>query len=174
MLLAARDEPTSVSELAALMGTTKQAASKLVESMVAAGYVQRGAGERWRVGGGTTRARVGNRAAGHLAEQLALRKLIADTHLRDCQGGFPRRCGGVRGRLADASLAELREWRAARSPCCRRGRQSGMEVPAVVRRSRVPRLVSCLRVDPQAMKAAAPPGASTGPPQVRSSMHNLA
>jgi DNA-binding MarR family transcriptional regulator len=42
VLLAARDEPTSVSELAALMGTTKQAASKLVETMVAAGYVQRG------------------------------------------------------------------------------------------------------------------------------------
>lgn len=30
-----------MSELAALMGTTKQAASKLVETMVAAGYVQR-------------------------------------------------------------------------------------------------------------------------------------
>ena len=42
VLLAARDQPTSVSELAALMGTTKQAASKLVEAMVAAGYVQRG------------------------------------------------------------------------------------------------------------------------------------
>ena len=42
VLLAARDQPTSVSELAALMGTTKQAASKLVETMVAAGYVQRG------------------------------------------------------------------------------------------------------------------------------------
>src|SRR6266568_965987 len=44
VLLAARDQPTSVSELAALMGTTKQAASKLVETMVAAGYVQRGVG----------------------------------------------------------------------------------------------------------------------------------
>ncbi len=44
VLLAARDQPTSVSELAALMGTTKQAASKLVEAMVSAGYVQRGVG----------------------------------------------------------------------------------------------------------------------------------
>ena len=31
VLLAARDQPTSVTELAALMGMTKQAASKLVE-----------------------------------------------------------------------------------------------------------------------------------------------
>jgi len=46
VLLAARDQPTSVSELAALMGITKQAASKLVETMVAAGYVQRGVGAR--------------------------------------------------------------------------------------------------------------------------------
>ena len=46
VLLAARDQPTSVSELAALMGTTKQAASKLVEAMVAAGYVQRGTDAR--------------------------------------------------------------------------------------------------------------------------------
>jgi DNA-binding MarR family transcriptional regulator len=44
VLLAARDQPTSVSELAALMGTTKQAASKLVEAMVVAGYVERGVG----------------------------------------------------------------------------------------------------------------------------------
>jgi DNA-binding MarR family transcriptional regulator len=43
VLLAARDRPTSASELAALMGTTKQAASKLVETMVADGYVRRGA-----------------------------------------------------------------------------------------------------------------------------------
>jgi DNA-binding MarR family transcriptional regulator len=46
VLLAARDQPTSVSELAVLMGTTKQAASKLVEAMVAAGYVQRGTDAR--------------------------------------------------------------------------------------------------------------------------------
>ena len=46
VLLAARDQPTSVSELAGLMGTTKQAASKLVEAMVAAGYVQRGTDAR--------------------------------------------------------------------------------------------------------------------------------
>lgn len=43
-LLAARDRPTTVTELAALMGTTKQAASKLVDSMVAAGYLRRGTG----------------------------------------------------------------------------------------------------------------------------------
>jgi DNA-binding MarR family transcriptional regulator len=46
VLLAARDRPTSVSELAVLMGTTKQAASKLVEAMVGAGYVQRGTDAR--------------------------------------------------------------------------------------------------------------------------------
>ena len=34
VLLAARDQPTSVSELAEVMGTTKQAASKLVETKV--------------------------------------------------------------------------------------------------------------------------------------------
>jgi DNA-binding MarR family transcriptional regulator len=46
VLLAARDQPTSVSELAEVMGTTKQAASKLVEAMVTAGYVQRGTDAR--------------------------------------------------------------------------------------------------------------------------------
>ena len=43
-LLAARDEPTTVTELAALMGTTKQAASKLALTMIDAGYLVRGAG----------------------------------------------------------------------------------------------------------------------------------
>ena len=43
VLLAARDQPTSVTELAALLGITKQAASKLVDSMVSGGYVRRGA-----------------------------------------------------------------------------------------------------------------------------------
>ena len=42
MLLAARDQPTSVTGLASLMGMTKQAASKLVEAMVAGGYLERG------------------------------------------------------------------------------------------------------------------------------------
>jgi DNA-binding MarR family transcriptional regulator len=42
VLLAARDEPTSVTELAGLMGITKQAASKLVDAMISSGYVQRG------------------------------------------------------------------------------------------------------------------------------------
>jgi DNA-binding MarR family transcriptional regulator len=45
VLLAARDEPTTTTELAALMGTTKQAASKLVETMVEARYVRRGTAE---------------------------------------------------------------------------------------------------------------------------------
>ena len=44
VLLAAREQPTSVTELAALMGMTKQAASKLVDAMVSDGYVRRGAG----------------------------------------------------------------------------------------------------------------------------------
>ena len=44
-LLAARTGPTTSSELAALMGTTKQAASKLVDSMESAGYVRRSAGD---------------------------------------------------------------------------------------------------------------------------------
>src|SRR5262245_40922892 len=43
-LLAAREGWTSVTELAALTGTTKQAASKLVDSMEAGGYVTRTAG----------------------------------------------------------------------------------------------------------------------------------
>jgi len=43
VLLAARDQPTSVTEVAALMGITKQAASKLVSATVSGGYLQRGA-----------------------------------------------------------------------------------------------------------------------------------
>jgi DNA-binding MarR family transcriptional regulator len=41
VLLAAAGGPTSVTELADLLGTTKQAASKLVDTMAAAGYVRR-------------------------------------------------------------------------------------------------------------------------------------
>lgn len=41
VLLAARERPTTATELAETMGTTKQAASKLVDTMVAAGYVER-------------------------------------------------------------------------------------------------------------------------------------
>ena len=48
VLLAARDRPTTSTELAALMGTTKQAASKLVDTMVAGGYVRRGVGDEDR------------------------------------------------------------------------------------------------------------------------------
>jgi DNA-binding MarR family transcriptional regulator len=44
VLLAARDGPTTATELADLMGTTKQAASKLVDAMVDAGYVRRTSG----------------------------------------------------------------------------------------------------------------------------------
>ena len=44
VLLAARDQPTTITELASLMGTTKQAASKLVEAMVVSGYVERETG----------------------------------------------------------------------------------------------------------------------------------
>jgi DNA-binding MarR family transcriptional regulator len=40
-LLAARDAPTTITELAALMGTTKQAASKLAIAMTDAGYLVR-------------------------------------------------------------------------------------------------------------------------------------
>jgi DNA-binding MarR family transcriptional regulator len=43
VLLAARDQRTSVTELAALMGMTKQAASKLVDAMATGGYIARGA-----------------------------------------------------------------------------------------------------------------------------------
>ena len=46
VLLAARDQPTSVTELAGLMGMTKQAASKLVDAMVSGGYLQRGTDAR--------------------------------------------------------------------------------------------------------------------------------
>lgn len=41
VLLAARDQPTSVTEVAALMGITKQAASKLVNAMVGDGLLER-------------------------------------------------------------------------------------------------------------------------------------
>jgi DNA-binding MarR family transcriptional regulator len=42
-LLAVRDAPTTATELAALMGTTKQAASKLAAAMTDAGYLVLGA-----------------------------------------------------------------------------------------------------------------------------------
>jgi DNA-binding MarR family transcriptional regulator len=42
VLLAARDAPVTVSGLADGLGVTKQAASKLAESMVTDGYLQRG------------------------------------------------------------------------------------------------------------------------------------
>lgn len=42
VLLAARSEPTTAKDLAALMGTSKQAATKLLDTMEAAGYVHRG------------------------------------------------------------------------------------------------------------------------------------
>ena len=41
VLLAVRDRPTTIVDLAALLGVTKQAASKLVGAMDGAGYVQR-------------------------------------------------------------------------------------------------------------------------------------
>jgi len=41
VLLAAADGPTTATDLATLMGTTKQAASKLVDTMEDAGYVAR-------------------------------------------------------------------------------------------------------------------------------------
>ena len=42
VLLAAREAPTSATQVAALLGTSKQAAAKLLEQMVAAGYLERG------------------------------------------------------------------------------------------------------------------------------------
>jgi DNA-binding MarR family transcriptional regulator len=44
VLLAARDQPATATGLASLTGTTKQAASKLVEAMAASGYVERQTG----------------------------------------------------------------------------------------------------------------------------------
>ena len=41
VLLAARSEPTTAKDLATLMGTTKQAAAKLLDAMEASGYVNR-------------------------------------------------------------------------------------------------------------------------------------
>lgn len=49
VLLAVRDRPITATELATLMGTTKQATSKLIASMTTAGYVERmAAGEDGR------------------------------------------------------------------------------------------------------------------------------
>jgi DNA-binding MarR family transcriptional regulator len=52
-LLAVREQPATVTELAAWLGMTKQAASKLVEAMAGAGYVRRSAdaedGRAWIV-----------------------------------------------------------------------------------------------------------------------------
>lgn len=41
VLLTVRDSPAGITELAAVLGVTKQAASKLVEAMEASGYVTR-------------------------------------------------------------------------------------------------------------------------------------
>ena len=41
VLLAVHDRPVTATELATVMGTTKQATSKLISSMAAAGYVER-------------------------------------------------------------------------------------------------------------------------------------
>lgn len=41
VLLAAREEPTTAKDIATLMGTTKQAAAKLLDTMEDAGYVRR-------------------------------------------------------------------------------------------------------------------------------------
>lgn len=46
VLLALRDGPTTAKDVAALMGTTKQAASQLVDAMEAAGFVTRVASSR--------------------------------------------------------------------------------------------------------------------------------
>jgi DNA-binding MarR family transcriptional regulator len=43
VLLALRDSPASLRDLPGMLGTSKQAVSKLVEAMVAAGYVERDA-----------------------------------------------------------------------------------------------------------------------------------
>ena len=67
--------------------------------------------------------------------------------------GFRRHRGGIRGRLADAPLARRRERPAGRAPCSRRCRPCDMEGPAVVRRSRNPRLGSCRLMDPQPLNA---------------------
>ena len=45
VLLATRAGPTTSTELAALMGVSKQAASKVVEAMEASGYVRRATGD---------------------------------------------------------------------------------------------------------------------------------
>lgn len=44
VLLATTDRPTTSTEVATLMGTTKQAASKLLAAMLAAGYVEHSTG----------------------------------------------------------------------------------------------------------------------------------
>ena len=43
VLLAAKDQPTSSTEIANLMGMSKQAGSKLIDTMVEAGYLERSA-----------------------------------------------------------------------------------------------------------------------------------
>jgi DNA-binding MarR family transcriptional regulator len=44
VLLATRDEPTTAKQLGELMGTTKQAASKLLDVMEESGYIRRSVG----------------------------------------------------------------------------------------------------------------------------------
>jgi DNA-binding MarR family transcriptional regulator len=73
VLLAARSAPTTATDLAALMGTTKQAASKLVETMEQAGYVRRVSGDddaRQRPVHLTTRGRNLLRAVEEIYDEL--------------------------------------------------------------------------------------------------------
>jgi DNA-binding MarR family transcriptional regulator len=91
VLLALRPGPTALRDLPAVLGTSKQAVSKLVEAMVAAGYVER-AGDP-----ADARAKL---------VQLSARgrALLAEVEdiWRDLEEGWARTLGGAR-------LAGLRE-----------------------------------------------------------------
>lgn len=95
VLLAARDQPTSVTELASLMGTTKQAASKLVDTMVAGGYVQRRVGAedgRQRPVGLTSRGKDLLRSVERIYAELEQEwsRVIGTTHVQRMRGDLVR------------------------------------------------------------------------------------
>lgn len=95
VLLAARDQPTSVTEVAALMGTTKQAASKLVNAMVRGGYLRHEADPRDRrqrpavlTGRGEELLSAVERIYGELEDCWA--EVIGASHVRSMRGDLIR------------------------------------------------------------------------------------
>jgi DNA-binding MarR family transcriptional regulator len=104
VLLAARDQPTTSTALAALLGTTKQATSKLVANMETAGYVARSPGEqdgRTRLVTLTRRGReLLDAVEGIYAElESEWAEVVGDARIEDLRGTLARVVADPQGAL---------------------------------------------------------------------------